>query len=208
MRTALAESGKGSRTGLQSADAALDETLLSRLRLDDEAAFRSIVEIHLPFVIAIARRMLGGDRDAEDVAQETLVRLWRNRATLELGAGGLRPWLRRVASNLSIDRIRSARPINSDVEVPEQSIAPTQMREIEEQHLATRVGSALAALPARQRLAITLFHYEGASQTDVAAALEISEEAVESLLARGRRTLKSKLASEWRALLPDDETPA
>ena len=65
---------------------------------------------------------------------------------------------------------------------------------------------ALKALPERQRLALVLFHYEGLSQIEVGQAMGISDEAVESLLGRARRTLKTALAAEWRELLtpPDD----
>jgi RNA polymerase sigma-70 factor, ECF subfamily len=67
------------------------------------------------------------------------------------------------------------------------------------------VDAALQALPKRQRLAITLFHYEGMSQIEVGDVLGISHEAVESLLARARRALKAALMEEWRALIPESE---
>ncbi len=66
-----------------------------------------------------------------------------------------------------------------------------------------RVDAALKALPERQRLALTLFHYEGMSQIEVGEVMGISDEAVESLLARARRTLKVSLKDEWRGLLPE-----
>jgi RNA polymerase sigma-70 factor (ECF subfamily) len=171
----------------------------------DAAAFRSLVERHLPTVVAIARRMLGDDAEAEDVAQETLLRLWRNAAGLELGPGGVRPWLRRVVSNLCIDRIRNARGLGPLEEAPEQGEPAHQMRHISERELAARVDAALKALPERQRLALVLFHYEGMSQSEVGQVMQISDEAVESLLARARRTLKARLKEEWQALLPESE---
>jgi RNA polymerase sigma-70 factor (ECF subfamily) len=67
------------------------------------------------------------------------------------------------------------------------------------------VDGALKALPERQRLAITLFHYEGMSQIEVGSVLGISDEAVESLLARARRTLKAALKDDWQELMPQDE---
>jgi RNA polymerase sigma-70 factor, ECF subfamily len=62
----------------------------------------------------------------------------------------------------------------------------------------------LKALPDRQRAALVLFHFDGLSQVEVGRTMGISDEAVESLLSRGRRTLKSTLAAEWRDLLPPD----
>ena len=71
--------------------------------------------------------------------------------------------------------------------------------------MSQRVDAALKALPDRQRMALTLFHYEGLSQIEVGRIMGISDEAVESLLARARRTLKAALRDEWRELLSDDE---
>lgn len=188
------------------ADETEDETtLLARVTAGEAPAFRALVDRHLPTVLAIARRMLRDDGEAEDVAQETLLRLWRNAGSLQLGEGGVRPWLRRVASNLSIDRVRARRNVSLGEEVPEESEPASQVTQLAERDLSTRVDAALKALPERQRLALTLFHYEGMSQVEVGEAMNISDEAVESLLARARRTLKASLKSEWRGLLPDSE---
>ena len=179
--------------------------MLARVSAGDARAFRGLVDRHLPTVLAIARRMLRDDAEAEDVAQETMLRLWRNAAGLELGPYGVRPWLRRVASNLCIDRVRARRNTTVMEEVPEESAPPSQVRHLAERELGVRVDAALQALPERQRLAITLFHYEGMSQIEVGEVLGISDEAVESLLARARRTLKVALKEEWRELIPEGE---
>jgi RNA polymerase sigma-70 factor (ECF subfamily) len=139
------------------------------------------------------------------MAQEALIRLWRNAGRLELGPGGLKPWLRRVVSNLCIDRVRSSRNVTVTDEVPEQTEPAGQLRLIGEQQMARRVDEALKALPERQRMALVLFHYEGMSQVEVGNALGVSDEAVESLLSRARRTLKASLRGEWQGLLPDAE---
>jgi RNA polymerase sigma-70 factor (ECF subfamily) len=183
-----------------------DETdLLARVAAGDEEAFRGLVDRHLTSVLAIARRMLRDDVEAEDVAQETMLRLWRNAAGLELGPHGVRPWLRRVASNLCIDRVRARRNTLVVEEVPEEAEPAGQVRHMAERELGVRVDAALQALPERQRLAITLFHYEGMSQIEVGEVLGISDEAVESLLARARRSLKAALKEEWRGLMPEGE---
>ena len=187
-------------------DEGTDEAaLLVRVAAGEADAFRGLVDRHLPTVLAVARRMLRDDAEAEDVAQETLLRLWRNAGGLELGPGGVRPWLRRVVSNLCIDRVRARRNTTVVEAVPEEIEPPTQLRHLAERELGQRVDAALKALPERQRLALTLFHYEGMSQIEVGEAMGISDEAVELLLARARRTLKVALKQEWRELMPESE---
>jgi RNA polymerase sigma-70 factor (ECF subfamily) len=185
-------------------DDGVDAALVERLRSGDSAAFRQLVGRHTALVAGIARRILRDDAEAEDVAQEAMLRLWRSAAGLELGIGGLRPWLRRVTSNLCIDRVRSGQRVVVTDEVPEVAEPPTQSVALESQELAARVTSALQALPERQRVALTLFHHEGLSQIEVGQAMGISDEAVESLLARARRALKGSLAREWKELLEND----
>ena len=177
--------------------------LLAATASGDASAFRELVATHLGGAVGVARGMLGDASEAEDIAQEAFLRLWRNAAQLELGPGGVKPWLRRVISNLCIDRLRSGKRTSVVAEVPEQAEAPSQARSMIDADLAGRVNAALQALPERQRAALVLFHFDGLSQVEVGAALGISDEAVESLLARGRRALKVALKDDWQALLPD-----
>lgn len=182
-----------------------DAILVAAAANGDAGAFRSLVDRHLSGVLAVARRMLRDDAEAEDVAQEALLRLWRSADALEVGPQGLRPWLRRVVSNLCVDRMRSGRRLTVVEEVPDRAEPATQLTEMEARDVSHRVDEALKELPDRQRMALTLFHYEGLSQVEVGRIMGISDEAVESLLARARRNLKGALREEWRELLADDE---
>ncbi|GAB4225257.1 MAG: RNA polymerase sigma factor [Methyloligellaceae bacterium] len=178
---------------------------MARIAAGDARAFAEVVDTRLERVHAVARRMLGDPSDAEDVAQEALLRLWRQADAWDGNRALISTWLYRVTCNLCIDRIRARREDVSD-DLPETPEAATQQQALEEEDLRRFMDSALSALPERQRLALVLFHYEELSMAEVAEIMEVSVEAVESLLARGRRTLKKKLAPAWQAMLPDDET--
>lgn len=180
-----------------------EAALVGATAAGDAVAFRALVTAHLSGVTAIARGMLGDASEAEDLAQEVFLRLWRNAAALEIGPSGLKPWLRRVVSNLAIDRIRAKQHVVVTDEVPEQVSRATQSDALESADVSARVQAALSQLPDRQRLALVLFHFDGLSQADVATAMNVSDEAVESLLARGRRALKGVLAADWQLLAPD-----
>lgn len=182
-----------------------DAMLATRMANGDELAFAELVGRHVGALCAIARRMLGDDAEAEDVAQEAMLKLWRTGSTLTLGADGVRPWLRRVVSNMCIDRIRTGRRTLVTDQPPETPLPARQVEALEANELAQRVDQALQTLPDRQRQALTLFHFEGMSQLEVGAEMGISDEAVESLLARARRSLRTALATDWRELISCDD---
>ena len=185
-------------------DAAAELRLLRQAADGSDVAFRALVTAHLRPLLAIGRRMLGETAEAEDMAQEALLRLWRGAGQIEIGPAGLRPWLNRVAANLCLDRLRARKTApQTRAELPETGTPANQLHGLEEAELSARVDHALQQLPERQRLALVMFHYQGLSQGEAADALGVSHDALESLLARARRSLKAALANEWKALLPD-----
>ena len=188
------------------ADTRNDEAVLvAEAGAGDSRAFGVLMERHLGVVVSVARRMLRDDAEAEDVAQEAFLRLWRSGATLEIGPAGIRPWLRRVVSNLCLDRVRGQGRVKVVEELPEVPEPAKQLAALESQDVQRRVEVAMQKLPDRQRLALTLFHFEGLSQIEIGNVLGVSDEAVESLLSRARRQLKAELKSEWDLLRNDNE---
>lgn len=158
----------------------------------------------LPRMLSLARRMLGDSFEAEDVTQEVFLRAWRQAPTWRPGAARFDTWMHRVALNLCYDRLRRRRE-DPVAEVPERpDPAPLPDRGVEAAELGVRVEAELARLPERQRAAIVLCHYQELSNIEAARLLDVSVEALESLLSRGRRALRAGLAD----LAPDGRAKA
>ncbi len=170
-----------------------DAALVARVGSGDSAACRSLMDAHLGRIHGFAWRMLGDAGDAEDVAQEAFLRLWRQagkwRAEARVGT-----WLHRVAHNLCIDRLRKRRGDSGDEPPDLPDPAPGPAAEHQRVQVARGVEAALARLPERQRAAIALVHYQELGNIEAADIMGISVEAMESLLSRGRRALREALA--------------
>jgi RNA polymerase sigma-70 factor (ECF subfamily) len=169
-----------------------DEELMLRVGRGDGDACRLLVERHLGRVVAFAARVLGSPSDAEDVAQEVFARVWTSAGAWQPSAR-FTTWLHRVALNLCLDRLARRRESALD-EAPEPvDPCPTPARRMEEAEVTRVVGREIAALPERQRIALALCHYQGLRNDEAAEIMEITIEALESLLARARRTLRARL---------------
>lgn len=168
-----------------------DVELLARYAAGEQSAARILTLRHAPRILALARRMLADAAEAEDVTQEAMLRLWRIAPDWQDRAA-LGTWLYRVASNLCIDRLRRRRPTAEVPDLPDE--APGALGALEARDRAAALQAALARLPDRQRLAVVLRHFEDRPNPEIAAILEVSVEAVESLLARARRSLAADLA--------------
>ncbi|MDB5494452.1 MAG: polymerase sigma-70 factor, subfamily [Phenylobacterium sp.] len=188
----VGETRPGVQAGLHETDP--DEALLARVAEGDPAAVRALVARKLPRLMSLAQRMLGEASEAEDVAQETFLRVWKQAPRWRPGRAKFDTWLHRVALNLCYDRLRRRREIVTD-EPPEQADpGPSPDRGLEARDVASRVSRALAALPDRQREAIVLCHYQELGNIEAAAVMGVSVEALEGLLGRGRRALRAALA--------------
>lgn len=155
--------------------------------------------------------MLGRKHAAEDASQETFLRLWRHAPRWRPRGAKFETWLYRVAMNVCLDQLRKAKRDAPEAAAPERTDPadrPDDAFFAGQRRFA--VDAALAGLPPRQRMAITLCHYEEMSNIEAAQIMEISVEALESLLARGRRALRAALAPLRENLMGrmSDETNA
>lgn len=171
-----------------------DEELLRRVAAGEAVAIQAMVARKLPRVLSLATRMLGDPVEAEDVAQEAMLRVWKQAPRWKPGQARFDTWLHRVGLNLCYDRLRRRREVPSDVLPEQQDEGPAPDRGLLAMETGRRVQAALMKLPQRQREAIILCHYQEMGNIEAARALEISVEALESLLSRGRRSLRATLA--------------
>lgn len=177
-----------------------DETLLVLYGNGDGAAARALVARLGPLAFRLAVRMLGDRAEAEDLAQEAMLRLWKIAPEWRAGEAKVSTWIYRVVTNLATDRLRRRRGVGLD-EAPEVADgAVSALERMIETDRAQALELALAQLPARQRQAVVLRHLEGLTNPEIAAAMEIGIEAVESLTARGKRALAALLAGKREEL--------
>lgn len=178
-----------------------DDELVARVATGEGAACRRLLDRHLGRIVGFAARVLGDGAEAEDVAQETFLALWRHATGWRAGEARLGTWLHRVARNACIDRLRRRREVGLEAagDPPDPEADPGA--DLDRADVARIVGQAIARLPERQRIALVLAHYQDLGNIEAAAVMEVSVEALESLLARARRGLRQELAARRPELL-------
>ena len=175
--------------------------LMRRLARDDEDALAALVAALAPALLRFARRTLLGDAvEAEDVVQEAFVRLWQARHRWQPTAS-LPTYLYTIVTRLSLNRRRSFLRRTAHAPLPEADApahpgdgSPDPERLAESSQLRRALAAELAALPPSQRAAVLLRHEGGLSYQAIAAALDTTAGAVESLLSRARNRLRARLA--------------
>ncbi len=170
-----------------------DEVLVAGVARGDPASVRAFVTAKLPRMTALAARMLGNAAEAEDVAQEVFVRVWKHAASWRPGPAKFDTWMHRVALNLCYDRLRKRREIGMDVLPERVDEGPAPDAGLLARDVTVRVQAALNGLPDRQREALVLVHYQELGNIAAANLMDVSVEALESLLSRGRRALRESL---------------
>ncbi len=182
-----------------------DAALMLRVKQGDTTAFASLVDKYKQPVINVAARMLRDATEAEDLAQNVFVQVYKS-ADRYQAASKFTTWLFTIVRNLCLNEIRrrSRHPTDSlDASAPDQEDQPQRQFEDTRTHsppdtlihgeLEQKITEALAELPENQRLAIVLCRQDELSYEEIAEVLGTSLSATKSLIHRGRETLKSKL---------------
>ena len=170
-----------------------DAALVVLFANGDKRAARALTSRLTPRVMAHAYRLLGNHAEAEDVAQDAMLRLWRIAPDWRQCEAKVSTWLYRVVANLCIDRRRRVQPAPlEDAPEPEDGRAGAA-EQMQNKARADALQAALNSLADRQRQAVVLRHIEECGNPEIAEIMEIGVEAVESLIARGKRALNAQL---------------
>ncbi|CAI9400557.1 RNA polymerase sigma factor FliA [Pleomorphomonas sp. T1.2MG-36] len=171
-----------------------DDLLLERIAADDREAFALLVERHADRGFALALRILKNSDDAEDVVQDSFLKLWTHRKRMEIGRAKFSTWLYRVITNRCIDLRR--KPAMDDIETAPEVADETEdaLTRLHRASMTSLLETALSRLPDQQRVAVILSYHESMSNAEIAEVMETTIMAVESLLKRGRQQLRKHLA--------------
>lgn len=183
-----------------------DDALLIAFGNGDRLAARVLTERLAPRVIGYAARLLKDRAEAEDVAQDAMMRLWKIAPDWRTGEAKVTTWLYRVVTNLCTDRLRKKRSSGLDEIAEPEDGKPSQEAVLMQKQRVAALDAALDTLPERQKEAVVLRHIEGLSNPEIAQVLDIGVEAVESLTARGKRALAKALADQRATLGFEDDT--
>jgi RNA polymerase sigma-70 factor (ECF subfamily) len=182
-----------------------DVSLVARARDGDADAYRELVERHAQKVFRLSYRMTGNEEDAEDVAQETFIKAYRNLARYD-GRAGFGTWIYRIATNCALDLLRRrertrTEPLADGDDAPALASAdPSPERAAEGGELVRRLARAMTRLSANEKTAFVLRHQEGRSLEEIAKALGIRTGAAKTCVFRA--------VAKLRAALRGGEAPA
>lgn len=184
------------------AESGTDEALMAHVALGDHAAFAQLVAAHLPRAYAIARRVLTQQADAEDAAQEAFTRLWTHAYQWQAGRSRFSTWFYRIVVNASLDHARRQRSrqesfdgeaLLAELHDPQVDLPGNEAQARE----AIALHSALQRLPVQQRMAVVLCYIEEHSNPQAALLMGLHVKALEGLLGRARKQLRSWLG-RWQ----------
>ena len=185
-----------------------DEGLISRVQKGDHQAFAVLVTRHTDKFYALAWRLLNSDAEADDVVQDAFLKLWAQPDMFKIDAGvKFTTWFYRVVSNRALDKLRT-RKRWTGAEILEGMADRGKLSDqaYEEKQTQALMAQAIAVLPERQKLALTLCFYEGLSVAEAAQVIGVGEKAVESLLMRAKTGLRNNLIKKGVVTRPSSKT--
>jgi len=175
--------------------------LLERVARGDSSSFEDLYDRYSPMLYAVLLRILGKPEDAQEVLQETFVKVWTNATLFDKARGSEAAWLISIARSRGIDRLRSRR-VRTDRENEAGreitnngpiSPGPTGLESAVQSETRDAVRSALAELPDAQRIALELAYFEGLSQSEIAARLGEPLGTVKTRMQLGMKKLRERL---------------
>ena len=171
-----------------------DVDLLLQAGAGNRQAAARLIREHSPKILGIATRMLNDSVEAEDIVQETFIRVWKAAPKWKPGGAKVSTWICKIAMNLCLDRLRKKKsaPLDDVPEIRDGAARPEQQMELDSR--SRMIRQALSNLPERQRAALSLCYFQELSNIEAADIMDVSVDALESLLSRGRRALKAALS--------------
>ena len=167
-----------------------DIDLFGSIASGNRDAFNIFVNRHVSGLVSYITRMTGNKAQAEDIAQETFIRVWQKAATWKDQGNNPLSWLYRIAHNLSIDAIRKQ---SNKIELPGQETSESGPEDISIEHEQIQAMTMIMdELPQRQKEVLALHTYSNLGNSEIADLMHVSVDAVESLLARARRTMRKQ----------------
>lgn len=175
-----------------------DEELMQAVCVADKSAYQALVKRHIKSISHYAYRLLGNQKDTEDITQEVFLRLWTNAQKFKPEKSKLTTWLHRIAHNLCIDYLRKHGRVQTQDSFDEETDDSTNVSKDsldESKDEIELMREAINTLPESQRSALSLCHYQGFSNKEAAAIMNISVKALESTIARAKRSLREQLTN-------------
>ena len=167
-----------------------DEYLMQLVQQHDESAFSTLVQRHTQSIHAFVYRMCNDRGEAEDITQETFLRLWQRATQWQPNKVLFTTWLHQIARNLCIDRFRKQQSLQRKLQVSDEEPSDQLAKSVEMQEQLSVIQKTFSALPERQRTALILCQVQGWSQRDAAEVLNTTVNGIQSLIGRARRALR------------------